>query len=100
LQFSPDGRRLIAGDYPGGVVATWDVESGRMLTSSEPGKGYRGSAEYFFVSSDWQTLFGSREGRRDYERIEQDGKTLYRWTFDGDIQPGDLHSGQINTALK
>jgi WD40 repeat protein len=100
LQFSPDGRRLIAGDYPGGVVATWDVENGRMLTSIETGKGYRGSAEYFFVSSDWQTLFGSREGPRDYERIEQHGKKLYRWTFDGDIRTWDLQSGRLKTTYK
>jgi WD40 repeat protein len=37
LRFSPDGRQLIAGDDPGGVVMLWDVESGRQLTRIDTG---------------------------------------------------------------
>src|SRR5213593_1589973 len=44
VRYSPDGRRLIAGDYPGGVVVLWDVSTGRALSTIETGRGYRGSA--------------------------------------------------------
>src|SRR5438132_1451119 len=57
IRFTPDGKRIIAGDYPGGIVALWDVETGKRLTTIETGYGYRGTADYFFTTPDWKTLF-------------------------------------------
>jgi hypothetical protein len=93
LRFSPDGKRFIAGDYPGGVVVLWDVATGKQLQAIETGYGYRGSAEYLFLTPDWTTLFVSRS-KRKYTRVEQDGKHLLRWEFDGAVRSWDLASGQ------
>lgn len=95
LRFSPDGKRLIAGDYPGGVIVVWDVESGQPLRNIETGKGYRGSSDYFHVSPDWKSLYSAHEGPRDYEPIERNGKKLFRWTFGGEVRVWDLTSGQL-----
>src|SRR5262245_16121956 len=42
IQFSPDGKRLIAGDYPGGLVAVWEVGSRKLLYTVDAGAGGRG----------------------------------------------------------
>jgi hypothetical protein len=75
LRYSPDGKRIIAGDYPGGVIQVWDVDTGQQLTKIETGYGYRGSAAYFFLTPDWQTVYVSRE-KRSMTRIEKAGKKL------------------------
>jgi WD40 repeat protein len=95
IRFSADGKRLIAGDYPGGVVVVWDVVSGRQLTTIETGYGYRGSLDYFFLTPDWRTLLVARMGKRKYERLEEQGKPKIRWTFNGDVRAWDLASGQV-----
>jgi WD40 repeat protein len=100
IRFSSDGKRLIAGDYPGGVVVVWDVETGRQLTSIETGYGYRGSAEYFFLTPDWQRLFVARTGKRNYEYVEEKGNRMMRWMFDGDVRTWDLASGQLERTYK
>src|ERR1700733_3369274 len=41
IHFSPDGKRLIAGDYPGGAVNVWDVGSGKRLATMDTGFGFR-----------------------------------------------------------
>jgi WD40 repeat protein len=76
VRFSPDGRRLAAGDYPGGAVSVWDIASGRVLTTIQTGRGdvYTG---LFELSPDWQTLYATW-GKRDYLPVEQDGKKLTR----------------------
>jgi WD40 repeat protein len=99
LRFSPDGRRLLAGDYPGGTVVVWDVATGRPLTTIETGRGYRGSAQYAFLSPDWQTLFVSKE-ERSTEQIEQDGKKLIRWQFNGGVRAWDLATGRLKTTYQ
>ena len=99
LQFSPDGKRLIAGDYPGGVVAVFDVASGKRLTTLETGYGYRSTAKYFSVSPDWKTVYVSRE-KRKAERVEQNGKRMLNWTFDGDVRAWSLDDGQLVRTYK
>jgi WD40 repeat protein len=99
-RFSPDSRRLIAGDYPGGVVVVWDVASGRAERTIETGSGYRGSAEFLNLTPDWETLFVSKDGPRNYERIEQDGKKLMKWEFNGEVRSWDLRSGQLKKTYK
>src|SRR5262245_32587685 len=60
IQFSPDGKRLIAGDYPGGLVAVWEVGSRKLLYTVDAGAGGRGSSEYIEVSPDWRRFYTSR----------------------------------------
>jgi WD40 repeat protein len=93
--FSADGKRLIAGDYPGGVVVVWDVAAGKQLTTIETGYGYRNSLDYFFLTPDWRTLFVSRHGKRNYEQVEEQGKRRMHWTFNGDVRTWDLVSSQV-----
>ncbi|MGH8248856.1 MAG: WD40 repeat domain-containing protein, partial [Gammaproteobacteria bacterium] len=95
IRFSPDGRRLIAGDYPGGVVQLWDVASGNQLTRFETGYGYRSSADYIHLTPDWRTLYVSGGGRAKSEAIEKDGKRLMRVEHSGDIRVWDLESGRL-----
>jgi WD40 repeat protein len=99
IHFSPDGNRLIAGDYPGGVVVVWDAETGKQLAAIESGYGYRGTSEYFFVSPDWKTLYVSRE-KRKRNRVEKDGKGLVQWEFEGDVRAWDLGSGELRDTFK
>lgn len=77
IDFSPDGKRILAGDYPGGVIAVWDVASGKRLSTIEAGYGYHSTAHFYAVSPDWQTVFAWRE-KRKVERVEQDGKKKNR----------------------
>jgi WD40 repeat protein len=98
-RFSPDGKRLIAGDYPGGVIVVWDVATGKELTRIETGYGYRPSSELFFLTPDWQTLFVSR-GKRKVEMVEQGGKRLRRWEVEGDVRAFDLATGQLRRTYK
>jgi hypothetical protein len=74
IRFSPDGNRVIAGDYPGGVIHVWDLASGKQLTSSAAGEGFRGSMDYFSISPDWKTLFALKNTRGTFDHIERDGK--------------------------
>ncbi|MCA9146440.1 MAG: WD40 repeat domain-containing protein [Planctomycetales bacterium] len=99
LRYSPDGRRLIAGDYPGGVVQVWDTEFGKQLTKIETGYGFRGTAEYFSLAPEWSSIYVSRD-KRSFSRIEKDGKQMIRWEFDGDIRAWDLASGELRETFK
>ena len=100
LRFSPDGQRIIAGDYPGGIVAVWDVETGKRLVAIETGSGGRGSADYFFITPDWQTLFVSQPGQRRIDKVEKNGKTAIRWTYDGSISSWNLATGELLKTLR
>lgn len=100
IRFDKNGKRIIAGDYPGGVVAVWDVETAKRISTIETGHGYRGSADYFFVTADWKTLFVARPGKRKFESVEKDGKQMRRWTFDGDIRAWDLTSGELKRTYQ
>jgi WD40 repeat protein len=93
IQFSPDGKRLIAADYPGGVVQLWDVSNGDQLRSIETGYGYRGSMSFLFVSPDWRTIYVAQEVRKP-ERIEEGGKSKIRWSFGGGVRCWDLETGK------
>lgn len=99
IEFSPDGNRILAGDYPGGVIALWDVASGKRLTTLEAGYGYHSSRQYYAVSPDWRTIFAHRE-KRQYERFEQDGKRMVRWTFGGDVRAWNLEDGKLLRTYK
>jgi WD40 repeat protein len=99
IEFSPDGKRLLAGDYPGGVIALWDIASGKRLTTIEAGYGYHATLRYYAVSPDWQTLFAWRE-KHKVERVEQDGKRMNRWTFGGEVRVWSLEDGKLLRTYK
>src|SRR5262249_47319185 len=93
LKFSPDGKRIIASDYPSGVIAVWDVVSGKRLTTIDT--GYR----ILVISPDWRTLFAPR-GKREHKRVEQDGKPMLHWIFDGEIRVWGLEDGKLRRTYK
>jgi WD40 repeat protein len=99
LRYSPDGKRIIAGDYPGGVVQLWEVESGKQLTKIETGYGYRGSYGYFFLTPDWSTMLVPQEMRKG-TRFERDGKKLLRWDMDGGVRSWNVATGQLLDSYK
>lgn len=63
LRFSPDSKRLVAGDGSAGIIQIWDVASRKPLTRIETGKtatergGARGGGASFALSPDWQKLY-------------------------------------------
>jgi WD40 repeat protein len=65
LRFSPDGKRIVAGDTSAGIIQIWDVASGKPLTRIETGKakmgkgGGRGGSS-FVLSPDWQKLYAKK----------------------------------------
>lgn len=99
LHFSPDGKRVIAGDYPGGMVVVWEASTGQQLTTIDTGFAYRASFDYLFLSPDWRTLYVS-SGKRKPERVEQDGKRMVRWSFDGGIRGWSPETGVLVKTYK
>ena len=99
IAYSSDGRRIIAGDYPGGVIQVWDAETGEQLTTIDVGRGYRSSSEYFSVTPDWKTVFAATLGKRKNSRFEQDGKEMIRWEFEGAIRGWDLATGELKSTF-
>jgi WD40 repeat protein len=100
--FSPDGKRVLAGDLPGGVVAVWDLATGKLLTTVEAGfgmRGGRGRADYFFPSSDWQTLFTWRSPW-NYELVERGGKAVPCFDFQGEVRAWDLATGRLRQTFR
>ncbi len=77
IHFSPDGKRLMAGDYPGGAINVWDISSGKRLAVMEMGSGYRSRIDYFAVSPDWKTIYSATSSRgRKFNKIEVAGKAM------------------------
>ena len=76
IHFSPDGKRIVAGTYPEGVINVWDVASGKRLVSIDAAKGRLASADYFTPSPDWKKIYAWQETRGDYTSIERDGKQI------------------------
>jgi WD40 repeat protein len=97
IQFSPDGKQLIAGDYDSGAtVQTWDVASGQKLVAIAVGPGHPSNYEFFAVSPDWKFIYAPTiEKDRKTEKIEKDGKRLMRWTFGDSVQVFDLNTGTL-----
>lgn len=94
IHFSPDGKRVIAGDYPGGQAVVWEVATGKQLRTIETGSGYRGSADYLHVARDGQAFLISR-GKQKTERLEQAGKRPYRYEYDGEVRAWDPTAGRV-----
>jgi WD40 repeat protein len=99
LRFSPDGKRLLAGDDPGGVVVLWDVASGNQLTAIETGYGYRSTDPCLFVTPDWKNVLVPRREQKVTE-IEENGERTLEWKCDGDVRVWDLSTGRLVRTYK
>jgi WD40 repeat protein len=96
IRFAPAGERVIAVDPTSGVVALWDVETGKRLNAIETGK--RGDT--YFVTSDWKLLYTTRHGETKVNRVEQDGKPMQRWEFKDSVQCWDLTTGKLHKTFQ
>ncbi|MCC7084509.1 MAG: hypothetical protein IT427_05840 [Pirellulales bacterium] len=59
IQFSPDGKRLVAAEVPSDVVQLWDVDARKTLRTFDTGIRSRFMIPFFTVSLDWQSLFAA-----------------------------------------
>lgn len=101
VRFSPDGKRILAADYPGGVIQVWDTETGRQLAKIDTGRGYKESLRHPAISRDWKTVYVVREKAQNRGTpIEKDGKRLFRFEFDSDVKAWDLETGQLRATFR
>ena len=96
IRFAPAGERIVARDDTSGVVAVWDVETGKRLIAIETGK----RSESFFVTADWKWLYAARRGETKVKRVEQDGKPMHRWEFDDSVQCWELTTGKLHKTFQ
>jgi len=99
ISWSPNGRQIVAGDYPNGVIQVWDTETGKQLARIDSGNATRGSADYLQISPDWKTAFVSST-KRKISNLEKDGKQLVRWDYDGEVRSWDLETGDKRDTYK
>jgi WD40 repeat protein len=101
LRFSPDGKRVIAGDFlrTSGVVRVWDPETGTPVTTIETGDGFWMPLDYFLPTPDWKTVYTCRR-KRLVTRFEKDGKKEIRVECDGDVRGWDLETGELQATFK
>jgi WD40 repeat protein len=95
IRFSPDGKRVLAGDYPGGIVNVWDVHSGKKLLSIDAGKGYRSTGEFFIPTDDWSKLFAWHETRGVFGKVEREGRVLSTVEYSSMVRSWSLDSGSL-----
>ncbi len=104
LSYSPDGKRIVAGNVPeasrNGVIQVWDAETGKELTKLLLDPEDVPSDDYFKLTPDWNTALVALRGKRSYARVEKDGKPLMRWEFGGSVQAWDLASGKLQKSFK
>jgi WD40 repeat protein len=98
VRFSPDGRRLIAGDFPGGVVVVWDVATGKDLRAIDTGYSSLRDVPYFLLTPDWQTMLAFWSKRKT-ERIEKHGKRLFRREYESEVRAWDLANGRLQRTF-
>jgi WD40 repeat protein len=96
LRFSPDGKRLVAADAEG-VVAVWDVATGKRVTTIETGDWQRQFIHA--VSADFLTLFVPH-AKYDVKAVEKDGKEVRQWDCEGSIRAWDLATGKLQRTYQ
>lgn len=89
VTYSLDGQRLFIAGYPSGVIQFWNVETREELYRIETPRGYRNSADYALLTSDWKMLYVPTEDRKAIPS-EQNGQKLWRFEFSGLIRRWDL----------
>jgi WD40 repeat protein len=95
VKFSPDGKRVMAGSYKGGIIHVWDVAGGNRLATLDAGEGGRATDEYFIPSADWKTLYAWQETRRDVSRFERDGQMVIHADYSSLVRGWDLATGNL-----
>lgn len=95
LRFLPDGKRVIGGDYPGGVVVVWDIGSGKQLRAVETGMGFRAWIDYFHVSADGRMLYAANRDKGSATVVEKAGKRLARMEYRGLVRAWNLQDGRL-----
>jgi WD40 repeat protein len=98
LRYSPDGRQLLAGSYPSGVVQLYDVATRKQLTKIETGSDR--ADQFYFVTPDWKTLYAPRRTKRVANRVEKDSKKLIRWECEGEVRAWDLATGELKDTFR
>jgi WD40 repeat protein len=98
VRYSPDGRRIVGMDDATHAIVVWAVASGRAVTNINTRRDGRVTGDYF-VTPDYETVFAAGT-RRDYEPLEQNGKQLIRWSFDGDVRAWDVATGQLRRTYQ
>jgi WD40 repeat protein len=93
IQYSPDGKRLIASNYPGGVIHIWDLASGQRTLTIESGEGHRSSMSHFNILPGWRTALVPRMSRGVFTKVERDGKSLNHVVYDDLVYLVDLTTG-------
>ena len=93
LSWSPDGSKILAGDYSDGALQVWDVATGNQLTKIEVGTG-QVTFQYFYPTPDWKRAYAS-SAKRKWTPFEKDGKTWGRLEGNGKVRSWDLASGQV-----
>jgi WD40 repeat protein len=96
LRYAPDGKQLIAADYPGGDVLVWDSETGKQRMQIETGFSW----DQHFVSPDWKVLYKARLTRRKHSRLERDGKPWISWDCAGEVRAWDLATGRLSRIFR
>lgn len=100
IQFSPDGSRILAADYPGGLAAVWDVKTADLLTQFETGAGLRGSMDYLTVAPDWKIAYASYDRGRRIETVEVNGQSGVRATYNSAVRGWNLETGKQVKSLQ
>jgi WD40 repeat protein len=100
IQFSPDGKRVLAGDNSGGLVHVWELAEGKRLATLDTGKGMRSGEHFVVVTPDWKTIVAPTVSRGKVDRVQRDGKMFHRASFDGSLRVWDLESGELRHTWK
>jgi WD40 repeat protein len=98
LRYSPDGKRIIAGQSPAGVIQVWDAATGKQLTRIDTA-GFRGTSNYFYHSPDWKTLYAAQSKTKG-TFFEKGGKKWRRWQVDGGVRAWDLDTGKLTATFR
>ncbi len=101
MQFTPDGKELLAGDYPEGKIQLWNVTSGETRRLFEAGQGSRGSAEYFQLSPDGKTLYcDDSHERPKITDIKKGDENLRHWEMKGAVHAWNVETGEQQTIYQ
>jgi hypothetical protein len=97
VQFSPDGRRIMAGPFSGGVLQVWDASTGKEIVSIDA--GHQRIYPCFALSPDWSTIYVARQDWT-ITRLRRDGKRLASYAYDDEVRAYDLFTGELRRTYK
>jgi WD40 repeat protein len=95
-RFTPNGQTILAWDFSGGTVQSWDAATGKQGVSIPT--GYEKWSNVVFAP-DGTSAFVSRY-RKQSVGIERDGRKLFRVHFDGDVRQLELATGELHASFR